>query len=172
MDLHPLKVIRRWRHTHGYGVHSPLAYTIVKECIRHDKRYGFYSDPYLDFEYHEDRRGLRRARLIIRLLNLLRPSHVWMPAADKRIMTAIKMIMPELRVATQRGCPKDVDFIIMFDSADTDRIWNNMDDREECGMVAFGKPGDSPERVTLEIESKDFCILLRRIGMHKIKYDI
>ena len=164
--------IRRWRHTRGYGVHSPLAFSIVKECIRPDKRYGFYCDAYLDFEYHEDRRGLRRARMIIRLLNLLRPSHVWMPDSDKRIATAIRMIMPKMRLSTHKECPKDTDFIISFNRHDAVRSWKKMDNQEECGMLIFGKADPIPESSTLEIESKDFRIILRRTGMQKQKYDI
>ena len=164
--------IRRWRHTRGYGVHSPLAFRIVKECIRPDERYGFYCDPYLDFEYHEDRRGLRRARMIIRLLHLLRPAHVWMPDADKRIVTAIRMIMPKLRMATHKECPKDTDFIIAFDRKDIAALWHKMDAMEECGLLAFRPSGEISDGVTLEFESKDFRIFLRRTGMQKITYEI
>ena len=167
-----LNWIRRWRHTRGYGVHSPLAFRIVKECIRSDRRYGFYCDAYLDFEYHNDRRGLRHARLIIRLLNLLRPSHVWLPDTDKRIITAIKMIMPKMRLTTRKEYIKDTDFIIIFNRADASECWEKMDGQEECGMLFFGKSDDISEGVTLEFESKDFHILLRRPGMQKVKYGI
>ncbi|MDE5872145.1 MAG: hypothetical protein K2H22_09415, partial [Muribaculaceae bacterium] len=159
MDLQPRKAIRRWRHTRGYGVHSPLAFSIMKECIRPDRRYGFYCDAYLDFEYHEDRRGLRRARMIIRLLNLSRPKHLWMPDADKRIVTAIRMIMPKMRLATHKDCPKDTDFIISFNRHDNMECWKKMDGQEECGMLFFGKSEEISEGVTLEIESSDFRIL-------------
>ena len=168
-----LDYIRRWRHTRGYGVHSPLAFRIVKECIHPDRRYGFYCDPYLDFEYHEDRRGLRRARLVIRLLNLLRPTHVWMPDADKRTVEAIRMIMPRMRVATQKECPKTTDFIICSDCSDTASLWKRMDSQKECGMLVFGKYSDCPDNnVSLEIDGKEFHILLRRIGMQKQYYEV
>lgn len=172
MDLWISKEIRRWRHARGYGVHSPLAFRIVKECIRPDRLYGFYCDPYLDFEYNEDRRGLHHARMTIRLLNLLRPAHVWMPDADKRIITAIKMIMPTMRLATHKKCPEDTDFIIVFNRHDTAENWKRMDAGEECGMLLFGKSDEISGDITLEIESKDFRILLRRPGMQKVKYDI
>lgn len=164
--------IRRWRHTRGYGVHSPLAFRIVKECVRPDRRYGFYCDSYLDFEYHGDRRGLGRARMIIRLLHLLRPVHVWIPNADKRLVTAIHMIKPRLRVATHRNCPKGIDFIISFDIADAARLWKKMDSEEKCGLLAFGYPEEITDGVTLELSSKDFRIFLRSPGMQPIKYEI
>ncbi len=167
-----LNYLKRWRHTHGYGVHSPLAFRIVKDCIHPDNRYGFYCDAYLDFEYHEDHRGLRRARMIIRLLNLLRPSHVWMPDADKRILTAIRMVMPKLRVSTQKECPKETDFIITFHNRDTELLWKKIYPKKECGMLSFVSSSTTPEGVTLEIESKDFRILLCRPGMQRLKYEV
>ena len=135
-------------------------------------RYGFYCDPYLDFEYHEDRRGLRRARLIIRLLNLLRPTHVWMPDADKRITTAIYMIMPRLRVATQKKCPEDTDFIITFNRKDMSELWHKMDALEECGLLAFNYSEKLSDSETLELSSKDFRIFLRRTGMARLMYEL
>ena len=164
--------IKRWRHAHGYGVHSPLAFSIVKECIRPDRRYGFYCDAYLDFEYHEDRRGLRRARIIIRLLNLLRPNHVWMPDADKRIVTAIKMIMPKMRIATRNICPKDTDFIISFNRNDIAALWHKMDALEECGLLAFYSAEKLPQSTTLELHSKALRLFLRRTGMAKLTYEV
>ena len=172
MDLWISKEIRRWRHTRGYGVHSPLAFRIVKECIRPDRRYGFYCDPYLDFEYHDDRRGLRHARMVIRLLNLLRPTHVWMPDADKRIIAAIRLVMPKLRIATQKKCPEATDFIIASGIADPDRIWKKMDSQKECGMLIFGSTAQLSESITLEIASRDFSILIRKKGMHFLKYEV
>ena len=168
-----LNYIRRWRHTRGYGVHSPLAFRIVKECIRPDSHYGFYCDEYLEFEYHGDRRGLRHARLTIRLLNLLRPTHVWMPDADKRTVEAIRMIMPKMRVATQKECPKTTDFIISSACSDTASLWKRMDSQKECGMLVFGKYSYCPDSdISLEIDGKEFHILLRRIGMQKQYYDV
>ena len=168
-----LNYIRRWRHTRGYGVHSPLAFRIVKECIRPDSRYGFYCDEYLEFEYHGNRRGLRHARLTIRLLNLLRPTDVWMPDADKRIVEAIRMIMPKMLVATQKECPKTTDFIISSACSDTASLWKRMDSQKECGMLVFGKYSDCPDSdISLEIDGKEFHILLRRIGMQKQYYDV
>lgn len=172
MKLGLADYIRKWRHTLGYGVHSPLAYRIVKECLKPDSRYGFYCDAYLDFEYHEDRIGLRRARMIIRLLNLLRPSRVWMPGGDKRIVAALGMSMPKLRVAIQKECPKNVDFIIDFNNKDICKLWGIIDGIEECGMLTFGVNGDTCNGPTLIIEGRDFCLFLKRKGMEKISYDV
>lgn len=172
MKLGLTDYIRRWRHTLGYGVHSPLAYRIVKECIKYDSRYGFYCDAYLDFEYHEDKRGLRRARIIIRILNLLRPSRVWIPGGDKRLVTALGISMPRMLVATQKECPKNVDFIIDFTGKDINRLWEKIDSFEECGMITFKASLDPENKPSLTIRGRDFSLFLKRKGMEKTSYDV
>ncbi len=163
--------IERWRHTHGYGVHSPLAYRIVRDCIRPDRRYAFYSDSYLDFEYHEDRKGLKNAKMALRLINLLRPKRIWIPGGDKRLCTALKMSFPKIQVTTQKECPKNIDFIIA-DSGDFHAMWGKMDTLEECGMLAFGKEVDDFKGATLILSSKTFTIILRREGMDFVSYSV
>ena len=34
---------KRWRHGHGYGVHSPYAYHIVREVLRPSDQVGYYA---------------------------------------------------------------------------------------------------------------------------------
>lgn len=164
--------IRRWRHTRGYGVHSPLAFSIVKECIRPDKRYGFYCDAYLDSAYNEERKALRNAKMTIRLINLLRPQRIWYPNGDKRLFTAIKMSFPKIHVATQKECPKNVDFIISNGSWNPKDMWRQMDYDRECSMVIFGKELEEMEGATLIIWNKAFTIALRRVGMDFVSYSI
>lgn len=66
----------RWRHSHGYGVHSPFAYNIVKMAIRPGNKYAYYG--YYDIDLAlEGKRGqypaLRKdAMLLLRLLVTLR----------------------------------------------------------------------------------------------------
>lgn len=172
-----LKYINRWRHTRGYGVHSPLAFRIVKECVRPDSRYGFYSDAYLDFEYHEDKKALKNARMAIRLINLLRPQRIWYPNGDKRLCTALKMSFPSITLATQKECPKNIDFILSPDCRDLKSRWEKMDDSEECTMLIFNR---IKEEETLSIEKtptmilygSNFSILIRRVGMERYCYTL
>lgn len=164
--------INRWRHARGYGVHSPLAYSIMKECVRPDKKYGFYSDAYIDFEYHEDRDGLRNARMAIRLINLIRPQRIWYPNGDKRLCNALKMSFPKIHVSTQKECQKNVDFIISHGNRNPNEMWRQMNDLSECGMVVFGKELETMDGATLIICNKVFTIAIRRVGMDFVSYRI
>lgn len=65
----------RWRHSHGFGVHSPFAYELVTSVVRPGK-YGYYG--YRDIDISLDAAGnftARRrndARLLLRLLVVMR----------------------------------------------------------------------------------------------------
>lgn len=166
--------IERWRHTRGYGVHSPLAYRLVKECIRPDARYGFYSDAHTDFAYHEDRRKKKMARMIIRMLNLLRPRRVWIQNADKPLTAAIKSSFPSMTVYACNHCPGNVDFIIC-DSRQPHELWGKMKNQTECGMLDLQAIEEEEVRSlspTLTLSGHDFTLMLRREWMSAIIYKI
>lgn len=172
-----LDYINRWRHTRGYGVHSPLAFRIVKECVRPDSKYGFYSDAYLDFEFHEDRKGLRNARMAIRLVNLLQPRRIWYPNGDKRLCTALKMSFPSIHLATQKECPKNADFIINSDCRNIKSRWEKMYDSDECTMLILSRCNEeetpvSEEAPTMILYGRNFTIMIRRVGMERICYTL
>ncbi len=167
--------ITRWRHTLGYGVHSPLAYRIVKECLYPDSRYGFYSDAYIDYEFRNDRDKCKNARKLIRLINLLHPKRLWVPNCDKQIRTAISMSFPKLYVSTLKDCPKGCDMIVDYNDNELGKLWNRFDGMEECNLIAFSSRkkadisnlGNPP---TLIMEGRNFLLLLRRKGMSQTSY--
>lgn len=39
-----LSLYKRWRHTRGFGVHSPFAYRIVKEVVHPPRGYAYYAE--------------------------------------------------------------------------------------------------------------------------------
>ncbi len=59
-------MLKRWRTSKGFGVHSPFAYTLITEVLRLDDRYGWYAYDEIDaVTTHGPTR--RRARLIYRI---------------------------------------------------------------------------------------------------------
>ena len=72
---------KRWRHTRGFGVHSPLAYRIVRDVVRPRRGYAYYGDAEINdtFEGRVDRLMWRHARMLLRLCALLRPRSVYLP---------------------------------------------------------------------------------------------
>ena len=169
--------IMRWRHTRGYGVHSPVAFRIVKECIRPDRRYGLYADAYVDHEFRDDSRMRYRLRLLIRLVNLLGPRHIWMPGADRRTAEALRRGFPHLPVSTSGNSPKNADFIAVFGSEITSSALACNGAGPEVTLIVFD--GSAMEntsgeafRPTLTITSGRFTLYHRRPGMDPVKYSV
>lgn len=79
---------RRWRHGHGYGVHSPFAYFMVKEVVHPDKEYDYYG--YADIDdacntmpcNRHSRRVRRHAHTLLRLVSRLNVCSAYLPKAD------------------------------------------------------------------------------------------
>lgn len=68
---------KSWRHTRGYGVHSPFAYMLVKEAIRPSRRYAWYAYDDIELLLPAGASRLRReARMFFRLLATLRPATI------------------------------------------------------------------------------------------------
>lgn len=81
-----LASLNRMRHTRGFGIHSPFAYTVVRDVVAPSDSIGYYG-------YHDIDRSLgpssrragmrdvrRLARLLLRLTVFLRARHVFIPA--------------------------------------------------------------------------------------------
>lgn len=71
---------RRWRHSRGYGVHSPFAYRLVERVI-HPGPYCYYGYGDIDetFPGSVDRRVRREARMLLRLVAELHPASIFLP---------------------------------------------------------------------------------------------
>ena len=77
--MNPFSAYRKWRHSKGFGVHSPYAYRFVSDVIR-PGRYGFYA--YERVEPVLLKKGIRKyhsiplIHFIIRLANFLRAKRI------------------------------------------------------------------------------------------------
>lgn len=96
----------RWRHSKGFGVHSPYAYKFVTNVIRL-RHYGFYSyheiDSHLSSKEIHDYRFLKLIRFTIRLVNFLNTRRIITPS-------------PGSRLAEVTALAVDKEFIVIKDS--------------------------------------------------------
>lgn len=76
---------KRWRHTHGYGVHSPFAYTVVKGVVNPDRNYAWYA--YEDIDNSISANSLpgsrSMARTLLRLAAFLDVHDAFLPNDDR-----------------------------------------------------------------------------------------
>lgn len=163
-------IIKRWRHTLGYGVHSPLAYSLVKECVRPDFRYAYYSDSITDSAFADNYRMRANIRMLVRMLNVLRVSRLYMPDCPKKVKEVIAQAYPGIKLARDT---KNADFIVVFNNSDAPSFWRQLEEKEEAGMLVL-----SPSRIsgiqnaTLTLQGSAFTLFLRRKGMCPVEYTL
>lgn len=79
---------RRWRHGHGYGVHSPFAYLMVKEVVRPGNGYDYYGYDCINEACaamprdHRHRHMRRHARILLRLVARLDIRSAYLPKSS------------------------------------------------------------------------------------------
>lgn len=81
MKISPAESYKRWRHTRGYGVHSPFAYMLVKEVVRPGSDYVWYAYTDVDNAMADRvaRRYRRQARILLRLAARLAVESAFIP---------------------------------------------------------------------------------------------
>lgn len=94
--MNPLSSIagayKRWRHSRGFGVHSPFAYNLVTNAIR-PGAYSYYGydlidDILLDPNTPTGRWQKRDARLLLRILVTLGCRHLWIAPPGQPVFHA------------------------------------------------------------------------------------
>lgn len=171
MKPHLLDFINKWRHTLGYGVHSPLAYRIIKECVHPDTRYAYYAD-FIIQSHSENGDMHRQLRLIVRLINTLHLKKIWMPDCPKVIFKILKKAYPALEVSMAPTMPKNTDFIVLF--SNPVKIISQLPiDNEEFSIINFSRP-DQLESImqnqTLTLTAASFTLYIRRPSMQAVCY--
>ena len=173
---------KRWRHTRGYGVHSPFAFRVVKEIIRVAGRYTYYG--YDPIEEKAEKSGkkeyLKSALMLLRIAARLDVGSVLMKGgpmkdlfrealrqADSKIKITKEIDGVNLcRMAIGHKDNLPLDVLRRFVSlpgkiiflTDAPEGWREkLFDEMEEGVMFYGKRN---------------VLLISRLGMQKIKYSI
>ncbi|MDE7159752.1 MAG: hypothetical protein K2O24_02745 [Muribaculaceae bacterium] len=179
----------RWRHTRGFGIHSPFAFSLIKDWLRPGSLYGMYGDAAIretadrmdeEMGGRDRKRVIRRGRTLLRVLGALHPRTLWIAPG----------LPPTLRVAA--------------DAAGYRREGRMADDWRRASMLVLGGedslygaelmrwlslPGqriilvfDAPEGIVERLYStmpdglmllgRRGALLVRRKGMRKLRYTV
>lgn len=91
--------LNRWRGSRGYGVHSPLAFSLVKHVLRPSRGVVYYGEEALMATDGLAGRELKRARILLRLVAELQPSFVWIsPGASAHLQSAVRLAGEVIRI--------------------------------------------------------------------------
>lgn len=173
---------KRWRHSRGYGVHSPFAYRIVKEVINPERGYGWYGYKPLSDKY----RGkvsdgtIRRSLMLLRLASFLDIGSAYIADfSDRKIIEyALKQVNSKIGLTSDAQLADNARLIIT--------------DGKSLGLEKLSKllerPGravyirDIPSKWTeklfenldegLMLHSRRNALLISRPGMMKVSYTL
>lgn len=106
-------MFQRWRHAHGYGVHSPFGYQLVIRAV-HPGDYAWYGYEAIETSMPTGlgRRARREARMFLRFLTTLSPSSVFIPNdIDAPYLAALRAADTRIRVTHAMSEAADCDLI-------------------------------------------------------------
>lgn len=163
---------KRRRHSLGFGVHSPLAYRVVRECVM--ARGSYYAYPELDAMLETVRghigRRKRRVRMTHRMAARFPRRKVCMGGdMEPALAAAVALALPKARItdvcvdatfALWQGsdCPYTpaADSVLVLFSVGADcvkRVWSEMD----CGIMLY---------------SPDSAMVVADRGVSKVRYTV
>lgn len=177
-----IEYIKRYFRSYGHGVHSPLAYRIIKESLMFNRRrygYRYYSDRYVELTCAGDRLAEKTAMFTIRLTSLLLPRCIWIPGERAEIIRrCVRKAYSDREVSGASECPKNAGLIVFFRNDNRLKSTLTIDPDLNCAVLVVpplrnesvgGIRNLSP---TLTIRSGWFSLFCRRKGMAPVEYDI
>lgn len=173
----------RWRHSKGFGVHSPFAYRFVTDVLKPGP-YRFYSfdeiDRYLHGDEFHDHRFLRRVKFIIRLANFLGSDRLLsygktdraVQVASQAMEMKYEVIHPSDKFEFNTG-----DLLILHTSMiSLSKVKEALE--SEVAVLASDPTPDLRELLETPLErglllaDRRVLLLIPRSQMHYIRYDI
>lgn len=119
-----IELLRRRRATKGYGVHSPLAFRLLKHVIRPQRDVVYYGEEKLArladvASGAVSFRQLQQARVLLRFVAELQPAYVWMSAGMPQIFhEAVRMAGCVVRIYDGELFPEEMSKADMIVAAD------------------------------------------------------
>lgn len=138
---------RRWRHTRGYGVHSPYAYSLLTEAVT--MPYAYYGYSRIDRLLRPSARQsltARRSRLALRLAAFLKPESICVTDQSARLLhTAVREGRPSARFYAPRAVGKAAFVVSPTGDADEEILAERV--REGAAILAFGISPEASRRI-------------------------
>lgn len=132
---------RRRRAAKGYGVHSPLAFRLVRDAVRPQRDAVYYGEEKLELrapqgEALESQIMVSRARMVLRVAAMLQPANVWLsPGLPDIFSEALRLAGCVVRIFDGEIFPAEL--------AASDMIVCDRGGLKKKELQAFFRPGCS-----------------------------
>lgn len=169
---------KRWRHSRGYGVHSPYAYKIVTEVLQSPRGYAYYG-----YEILGEGNSFCNHKFLRRLLRLAAYCDVGSAyiAKDKKnqcIVNALQAANSDMKIIRESGFIRDARLIILRGGETEMELLEEQVDRPGKILYIIDAPQGLADTLFDSIEegvmfySRRNILLISRAGMQKVKYSI
>lgn len=171
---------KRWRHTRGYGVHSPFGYSIIKDVVSPCHIYGYYGYDDLDAAIcsHGKERNRKFYRMILRLAAVCDIDSAYLiENADLPVIRrALLGVNTRMEIITERCKINEAEFVISDgDTLEPDILRNHISAPERLLLVTNIPAGWKDElfdsmQEGLMLYGKKNALLISRSDMQKVSY--
>lgn len=169
----------RWRHTRGFGVHSPYAYKLICDVINPGK-YGHYAyheaDVLIDSSHCSPRLG-KLIRFIIRLAVFLKSIRIVTPSESLPAQIAASSLNIEYSTVSSKNFSfLSGDFLVLDSDCDPGTVRETID--KKIPILALSPSSGlrnilcQPLKKGLLLKSPGKIILIPRDEMEYLTYDI
>lgn len=171
-------IYKRWRHSKGYGVHSPYAYKIVTEVIQQPKGYSYYGyDKIKGLSQRKERRFLR---MLLRLASYTDIGSVYLNKSKKNkpIKDTLLSANSEIKIIPEKAFINDARLIMaQGDELKIEQMQDLLDRPGRILLLRQPSPGiESQLFEALEegvmFYSPSMILIISRPGIQKVKYSM
>lgn len=179
------ETFKRFRHSRGYGVHSPFAYRLVMNVVHPGSLYEYYG--YFDIDATLASADCRScvawrmradARLLLRLAATLRPKKVFVdPELHTVYTTALHAADSRMALTGDPAQAEDCDLIVASAPTTPLPLLEKGVDRGTA-VVLYDTDGKTSERLFsqlgegLMLHSPDRAVIIPRPGMARVEYSV
>lgn len=173
---------KRWRHTRGYGVHSPFAYRVVSRVIHPRGGYGYYGYERIEesLSGESTRTERREARMLLRLAADAAIRSAYVPAGTPQAyVSALLGAASSLRITHDRSEAAQCDIVAAVPAVFEVSALAGMLERTEPPIIVMRGYGE-PEclalfgalREGIMLYGPHNALLIPRAGVQKVKYTV
>lgn len=154
---------KRWRHSRGFGVHSPFAYHIVTTAVRPGRRYAYYGYRDIDtvletaptdgYTYPNIRKD---ARLLLRLAVALDAKRIFIPLDSHPALRAAAKASGTTVLNNMDNCCPSAGDLVVIPSFDAKKFGHMRDALAGQAAVMLTSPTPLPENLLKGILSIEF----------------
>lgn len=158
--------LKRWRNSHGFGVHSPLGYDVAKRVVTLGKDYAYYAEKEIIKEAKKHKLSQSEAMHCVklhRLVSLLRVRHAFFDTKPTHLVQ-IALIRAGIKISTvkpsdfsvpERGTRHITDRnLFLFRQSYTDKVLARLLSTPGNAIILYSShPSDATDKLKQAIES-------------------